>query len=290
VSSGVVVAVLALGSALAFGASAALQHGVMATVPDADGSGATLLLRVIRRPRWLAGLAVSFAGFALHAAAVRSGALLVVQPLLGMSLVFALLFVAAAEGEALVPREWAAVGATVLALAVFLAAVGLDTETRADGAALAWLVSGAITVAVVAAAVAAAFGAEGRGRAWRLGLAAGVANGYVALLTKAFAERAARGPSVLVHSWPLYALILAGVPALVLVQIVYRAGYLRVSLPVITVVDPAIAIAVERAVFRGHVSLTAGRGVIAVAGAAVAAVALWTLAKNPRLTALEAPA
>lgn len=289
-STGVLTALLTIGAALAFGASVAMQHGVVSGMSQQEASGVGLLVRAARRPLWLAGFVVSFLGFALHAAAVKSGALLVVQPLLGASVVFGLLFVAASTGDWLSRNEWLAVGAVVLSLGAFLAAVGLDRETRAVGEASLWLATAALTLVWVLPLVASALRTDGKGRAWRLGLAAGVANGYVAVLTKAFAERAADGPAALLRGWPLYALAVAGLPALLLVQAVYRAGHLRVSLPIITVVDPIVAVAVEWAVFRNHVTLTPGRAAVATGAGLFAGAALWSLARNPRITRLEAHA
>src|SRR5260370_1942579 len=67
----------------------ALQHQA-ATGEQGYRSGIHLLWRLAHRPRWVAGLAASVAGLALHAAALHAGALAVVQPLLVMGLAFAL--------------------------------------------------------------------------------------------------------------------------------------------------------------------------------------------------------
>ncbi len=49
-----------------------------------------LLVRLARRPLWIVGLFAHAVGTGLHAVALRFGALSLVQPLLVISLVFAL--------------------------------------------------------------------------------------------------------------------------------------------------------------------------------------------------------
>ena len=51
---------------------------------------AWLLIRLARRPRWLAGVAADALGFAAQAAALGMGRIVTVQPLLSTSVVFAL--------------------------------------------------------------------------------------------------------------------------------------------------------------------------------------------------------
>ena len=60
----------------------------------------SLLLRLVRRPMWLAGTAADWSGFGLQALALGMGSILVVQPLLCTGLLFALPIGAAWRGPA----------------------------------------------------------------------------------------------------------------------------------------------------------------------------------------------
>lgn len=82
--------VVALGAALCYGLASALQQHAAARQPIAHSLRMGLLTRLVRQPLWLAGGAADLAGFALQFAALSLGALVVVQPILVLSLVFAL--------------------------------------------------------------------------------------------------------------------------------------------------------------------------------------------------------
>src|SRR5260370_15283330 len=99
----------------------ALQHQA-ATGEQGYRSGIRLLWRLAHRRRWVAGLAASVAGLALHAAALHAGALAVVQPLLVMGLAFALPLRALLDRAR--PPAGQALAAAVLAagVAIFVAA------------------------------------------------------------------------------------------------------------------------------------------------------------------------
>src|SRR5258708_38160914 len=97
----------------------ALQHQA-ATGEQGYRSGIHLLWRLAHRPRWVAGLAASVAGLALHAAAPHAGALAGGQPLLVVGLAFALPVRARLDrarppaGQALAGAGLAPCGATCL--------------------------------------------------------------------------------------------------------------------------------------------------------------------------------
>jgi drug/metabolite transporter (DMT)-like permease len=82
--------VLALAAALLFALGTVLQQRVAAASAGAEAMRAGFLLRLARQPQWLAGIAADAAGFACQAAALGLGRIVVVQPLLASSVVFAL--------------------------------------------------------------------------------------------------------------------------------------------------------------------------------------------------------
>ena len=276
--------VLALCAALAFGASVALQERAASEVPHHQALRVGMIARLVQRPIWLLGVATSGVGFLLQAAALRRGSLVVVQPLMATTVIFALLLVAIWTREWLHPGEWAAVVAVVAGVVAFLLLANPDVDRvgRASGPAW-WIGAGIVVVAVGAPAWWALRRQGGRRRAGGLGLAAGLANGFVAVITKAFAQDLHQGVS-LVRDWPLWALIAAGVPAVLLVQAVYQTGNLRFSLPIIAVVEPTVASLWGIGLFGEDVTLGALRAVGVIAAVVVAGLGLWRLGGNPRLT------
>ena len=67
-----------------------MQQREAAEVPDEDALGLGLITRLIRRPVWLIGTAADTLGYVAQAAALAFGSLVLVQPLLATSLLFAL--------------------------------------------------------------------------------------------------------------------------------------------------------------------------------------------------------
>jgi hypothetical protein len=102
-------AALALAAAILSALGTVLQQRVAATATGTQAMRAGFLLRLARQPLWLVGIAVDVAGFVCQAAALGLGRIVVVQPLLASSVVFALPFgsrpVALPSSAALAPGE-----------------------------------------------------------------------------------------------------------------------------------------------------------------------------------------
>jgi len=81
---------LGLGAALWLGGGFVLQQHVAATLPWSDVLSPRLLLDLVRKPLWVAGIVVMVIGQLLGAAALGQGSLALVEPLLAANLLFAL--------------------------------------------------------------------------------------------------------------------------------------------------------------------------------------------------------
>src|SRR5207245_1682398 len=81
-----------------------------AAVPVEQARGLSLIGRLLRRPIWLAGAAADVAGYAAEAAALAFGSILVVQPILATTLLFAIPLSAALSKARARPADvaWAA--------------------------------------------------------------------------------------------------------------------------------------------------------------------------------------
>lgn len=88
----------------------------------AKATGSLLLLRLARRPVWLAGVGALIVGFILHATALSRGDLVVVQPILVTELPFSLLMAALVAGLRPGIRDWMASAEMSVGLSLVLVA------------------------------------------------------------------------------------------------------------------------------------------------------------------------
>ena len=209
---------LALAASAIFALGTVLQHRAAAATPDAQ-AGAGLLLRLARRPVWLAGMAADAVGFVCHAAALGAGRLVIVQPLLATSLVFALPLGAALDRRRVTGRELRAALVVTAGLAAFAAA---------------GVVAGAASLL--------ARGATPRRRAVLLGSGAGVLFGLSAALTKATVEQLDDGVLAVFEHWQLYALVVVGYVSMTLSQASLQAGALAPAVATQMALDPVASL------------------------------------------------
>ncbi|PTR26557.1 hypothetical protein C8K36_105129 [Rhodococcus sp. OK519] len=167
--------------------------------------------------------------------------MLLVQPLLVLSLMFALPLTARLSGRAVRPADWW--WAAVLTLAVAVLVVVGDPRAGAPRAETwHWVLVVAVGVpALVLCLVGARSGSPSR-RALLLGLAGGALFGVGAVLTKAVVHLIARGPVPLLTSLELYVLVGVFGAAVAIQQLAFRTGELQASLPATTVTEPAVAV------------------------------------------------
>ena len=233
----------ALGAAAFFAIATALQHLAAATGASISGtaqSAGRALGGLFSRPLWLVGLAADAVGFALHAFALTAGRLVIVQPLLVTSLLFALPMASRLQGRPIGRAElrWAAV--TVASLGGFLALArpsGGGSTPELGPSAVSALAALALVLVILVA---------GRGTAARhaasLGAITGLAYGATAALIKAVGNSFGSDVSAVFTRWPLYVLLVIGPAGFVINQIAFQAGPLSASLPAISAVDPLASI------------------------------------------------
>jgi drug/metabolite transporter (DMT)-like permease len=141
------------GIAVALGAACCyeLAYVMQALETRQAGSGEriepTLLGRLLRRPRWVAGTALSGLGALLQVWALTLAPLTVVQPTLALGLVLLLVLSATVLHEPVGRHEWAGVAAIVggVAVVTLVAAPGLGGSGDAVGVAVLALLLGGAT-------------------------------------------------------------------------------------------------------------------------------------------------
>src|SRR5215211_3930398 len=217
-------AVLALVAALMFALGTVIQQREAMQLPDAEANSAGLLLRLARRPVWLAGIAADAVGFIAQAVALGIGRVIVVQPLLATAVVWALPLGARLSGQTVARRDVLAAVAVCVGLGGFL----VISDPSGGGALFA------------VAAVLAVYGMSGSGarKAAGCGTASGLLYGLSAVLTKAVVDSLDEGVLELLTDWHLYALIAVGFSSMTLSQISLQAGDLAPAVATQMIFDP----------------------------------------------------
>jgi len=283
---------LALLAALLFALASAVQQRSAAAVPDEAAGGLRLMRVLVRRPSWWVGTLSDVAGYAAQAAALAVGSLVLVQPLLVTTLLFALPLGARWAGRRLraADRGWAVLLAG--SLAVFVA-VGEPTEGADQAPLERWLPTAVVLGVVLAVCLVGAAARRGTTRAFLLAVATGVLYGITAALTKGVVTQLDDGLVALLTSWETYALVVVATAGTLLQQSAFQAGDLAASLPAITVGEPVVGVAIGLAVLGEQLRADGAEWLViglAVALTVVATVALArTAARSAGLDAQAVP-
>jgi drug/metabolite transporter (DMT)-like permease len=266
---------LALVASCCFAVAAVIQQGVAARLPSGRAFDPAVLLRLIRKPAWLVGLAAVIAGFGCQAAALGLGRLVVIEPVLATSLLIALFLAARRARRALRRGEWAAALAVVAGLAVFLVAGQPAGGQRTAGPAALGLAA-AVAAAVTGLCAAMAGRLPGARRAVLLGVGGGAAAGATDALVKTVTVVGAGDVLSLFADVRLYLLIAVGLLAYTIQQNGYRAAGLAAFLPAFAVTEPVAGSLLGLIIY--HERLSSQPAQIAVELAACAA-AIWGIAR-----------
>ena len=198
---------LALLAALCFAVgTVCMQKGTMA-MPIGESEKPGFLLKLIRQPIWVAGILIDLAGFVAQAAALSVGRLVVVQPLLVATVVFALPLGVKFTGQRVGPREILGAGLVVGGLATFLILNNPD-EGRSDAPWSDWLITCAVLLGLAGAFVTASRRFSSGVKAALLGTAAGGLLGLTGGLTKSTVTRLDEGVGAVFGDWHVYVLVI----------------------------------------------------------------------------------
>jgi drug/metabolite transporter (DMT)-like permease len=240
--------VLALVAALLFALGTVLQQKA-GLEEGTDGASSSLLLRMARRPVWVAGIAADALGFVAQAAALTIGRLAVVQPLLVSAVVFALPLGARLTGQRIRKIDVAAAVLVTGALIVFLS-VANPSGGRDDAPVGEWLIAGGVCGALCVPLVLLARRLSPAHKAALLGTAAGILFALSAALTKAVTDQLGDGVLELVTNWQVYALIAVGYVSLTLSQLALSTGALAPAVSTSMAFDPIVSVVLGVTLFE----------------------------------------
>ncbi|MBN0046601.1 DMT family transporter [Streptomyces actuosus] len=269
----------ALLAACCFAVAAVLQQEAAAAVPEEESLRPGLIRALARRPRWLAGIALSAVSFVVQGAALAFGPLVLVLPLASADLLFALPLIARRRHRRLTGREVTGGVCTAGGVAAFLVVLPYAEGERQPGPG-DWLPLLVVVAVCVSVLVPVGLRAFGRVRAGVYAAAAGLLFALLDALTKSAADLFRdRGLHALAH-WEPYALLVAGGAGLLLAQSSFQAGSLAVSLPLIDTIEPIGAVLIGAAVFHERLA-SSGHLAVQVLGAVLAVTGIVILDRSP---------
>jgi drug/metabolite transporter (DMT)-like permease len=232
-------ALLALGAAFFIAIGDVIHQRTAHEVTDEPVSHLELFSRLLRDRQWWLGSAVAAVGFALQAAALGLGSVLLVQALLVTSLLFALPINARMCRRRVTRWEW--LWAALLAAAVaVIVTVGNPTEGHSRASLETWTAVVVVLGPVLVLCVLGARVVKGPASAVLLGFVSGALWGVFAVLTKGVVDRLDHGLWALIRTPELYVWALVAIAGTAYQQASFRAGSLTASLPTMTVAEPAV--------------------------------------------------
>lgn len=275
---------IALCAALLVGTGLVLQQQTAEQEPTRYFLHLKLIAELIRKPRWLLGIAVMTAGYGLSGYTFDNLPLTVAEPLLATNLLFALLVAIPLSGVR--PRKSAIIGAVLLASGVGALSAARAVGAGGDhiGSAAYWPAAAAIGF-IALLLVRAGLRRTGQRRATLTGLAAGLIWGISDALTRStLLILDHHGFAAVLTSWPVYALAAAALLALWLMESSFSAAPLHASLPGITAGEPVVGILLGVIVFGDVIRITVPLLVLQGAGILALVAGVVLVARSPMLS------
>jgi hypothetical protein len=238
-SSADVAVLLALGAALVSALGSVIRQRSAHEIVDRPVGAWELFTLSVRDTRWWLGAAAAVANYALQAAALSLGSVMLVTALQVTVLLFALPINARITRHRVTAWEW--IWAALLAVAVaVIVAVGNPAADQQRAPLKTWAVVALVMGPALLLCVLGARIWSGAVAAVLLALVAGSALALFAVLTKGVVEAAHGGLGSVLRAPELYAWLAVALAGMVFQQASFRAGALTASLPTMTLAKPVI--------------------------------------------------
>jgi drug/metabolite transporter (DMT)-like permease len=193
-------------------------------------------------PLWLLGTAFLFVGYGTQAAALDRGRLVVIQPLMVTTIVWALPLGWWLTHQHVTRRQIFGALVVVIGLAMFVT-LGDPSEGNATAPTNEQVISIVVICAIVAGLLAWIRGNENAGvKAAVLGIAAGLFFGLSATFTKPFMNDLHVSLGTALGDWRTYALLGFGFIAMVIQQFSLATGQFAPAMAAVSVANPAISV------------------------------------------------
>jgi hypothetical protein len=283
--------VFALLAALCNAVSVIMRYRASTADPHRP-TGRRLVGYLLRNPQWLAGWGAQVGAFVCQAVALHFGQVSVVQPLLVVELVISLVLRRIWIHQAINGTAWTGAVGACAGLAVFIVAAeprgGHPGPTAGHWAVV---IAGCVAVIVVLSLLAMVSSSG-----WKAALrasAAGVTWALEAAFIKSMTDDAAQGGVAgLFTHWPVYAVAVGGAAGVLLEQAALQEGPLRVTQPLLVIVDPLVSVGLSVWLFGEYFVMNAAVLTAAAIGFCVmcAGVVVMSLTAPATIEADIAPA
>ena len=278
---------LAMAAAVLLGTGFVLQQRVAERAPKAHFLHLRLLGDLVRKPRWLVGIAAMVGGQLTSAWVLGHLKLSIAEPLLASNLIFALILAAILSRQRVTKTEL--IGAVMLSAGVVALALtrAPRSATVSFGSFTYWPAAAGVGL-LAYGLVQAGRRRPGDQRAMLTGIAAGLVFGISDALTRRTMQLlSAHTLAALFTSWPVYCLVAAGFVGILLLESAFNAGPLRASLPGIAAAEPVSGIVLGMVVFADPVFVSPGMLALRAAGIAALIIGVIMVARAPVLSSLR---
>ncbi len=277
-----VTVVFAVSAALCNAFGSVLQRKGARAQPVDEAMSIRLLWKLVRTRAWTGGIAFMLAGFGFQVAALSTGPISFVQPVLVAELGFTLVLSAMLLGARPHAREWTAVLGMNGGIALLLVALRPTGGDPRQVSGPQWALGCTVTLTLIGGFVLVAHRYRYAHRAAYLGIASGLFFGFLAVLVAGVTALLPAGAGAVLSAWQTYAVVVVGPASFFSLQATLRAGSLVASQPGLTLANPVVGIGWGVAVFGEHVR--GGGWIVAeVAGFALIAGCTLLLARSPSL-------
>ncbi len=232
---------LAVLSAAFYGIAAAFQHIAAEEEPPEHSLKLSLLVNLLKHPTWWLGNLFDLLGFLFQFIALRFGPLSLVEPVAVSNLIFALEVGSILKKRRPSLMDLSAAGITSLGIGLFISAAK-PQEGKGLGSFKGWLLVGVIVTLLVLLFSFLSKSRSSNKKALLLAGASGMLLGFMAASIELSAKELTRGFVHALLTPAPYMLMVTGLLGILLVQSAFQAGELRFSLPLLTVLQPFVAI------------------------------------------------
>ncbi|MBV9350851.1 MAG: DMT family transporter [Mycobacterium sp.] len=279
-----IAAVLALCAALASAFGDVIRQRSAQEITDKEVGHLELFRMSLRDTRWWLGGAGAVANYAIQAAALAFGSVMLVTSLQVTALLFALPIYARLSNHRVTRSEWMWAALLAIALAV-LVTVGDPDAGRSRGSLMMWLVVIAVLgPTLVLCVLGARIWSGGPAAPVLLAVVAGTSLAVFAVLTKGVVEVVGGGVGALLRAPEFYAWIAAALAGMIFQQSAFRAGALTASMPTVTVAKPVVASALGVIVLGETINADGAEIFWLIVGLAVVIMATVALARGEAAT------
>jgi drug/metabolite transporter (DMT)-like permease len=266
-------AVLALFSAMLFALAAALQQrGQFRLAGQGVAVGGLAgLVRLLAVPVWLFGTVVMLAGFATQGLALDDGRLVVIQPLMVTTIVWALPLGHWLTHQTVVRMQ--VLGAAVVVVGLTLFVLVGDPDAGVSDASTRSLVIAAVSVCAIAAVLVLWLRRGGGSlsvRAAVLGVCSGLFFALAAMFAIPVMHDLEVGFRTAAGDWRTWALIAFGLSGFLIQQLSLATGQLAPALVAVSVTNPAVSVLLGIVLYQERLTRPAWHVLVAVAALVVA--------------------